>query len=98
MVDELLRGSARNATAEHFPFMRFCYHLLLIHRYLGMARGEGEHHLVELAAGGLEVADRNSEAVDQRELFLDGFGAVHIAVLLNVASVLPGLLDKVTAV
>ena len=50
MIDKLLGGTSVYTTAEHFPFVRLGYYLLLVHRDLGMTRGKCKHHFVEFSS------------------------------------------------
>ena len=63
-----------------------------------MARCKGQHHLIELRSGGLEITDGQTESIYERKLFLNGLGAVNVALNLGIGAVTPGLLDQMTAV
>ena len=81
-----------------FPFIGFCAELFVAHGDLRVAFPEFFNDGKELFRGWLSIVDGYAEAGNQGKLLLHGIGTVHAVIGLHVISVIPGLLDQVTAV
>ena len=98
MIDELLRGPSRYTAMSQLPRMCFGKDLLLFHRDLGMTGGKLQHNAVKFGMGGLEIADGQTETVDQRQLLLNGLRAMHVLAVFGIVPILEGFLDQMATV
>ena len=81
-----------------FPFIGFCAELFVAHGDLRVAFSEFFDDGKELFRGWFSIVDGHAEAGNQGKLLLHGIGTVHAVIGLHVISVIPCLLDQVTAV